>query len=127
MGGLAKVSGNLVSALVLLSGDLVVSLVSWAARGLAGVIDRICGSGENTAWRKRLWHAPRYNSTPVYETETGVLDVNATLASSSFPIAPAALVEKAKAVMESEFGTTPGNDGSCLAEDFQFVAPIVGP
>merc|ERR1719506_1580295 len=57
----------------------------------------------------------------------GELDVDATMQKSKFPISPEALIAKAKAVLGSEFGTKPGADASCLAEDFQFVAPIVGP
>merc|ERR1711972_1104447 len=44
-----------------------------------------------------------------------------------FPLEPAVLLEKAKTVLGCEFGTAPGADDSVLAEDFQFVAPIVGP
>lgn len=40
---------------------------------------------------------------------------------------PEDLLEKAKAVLGCEFGTAAGADHSVLAEDFQFVAPIVGP
>eukprot|EP00913_Durusdinium_trenchii_P003767 g3488.t1 len=42
-------------------------------------------------------------------------------------MATVALVKRAKEVLASEFGTLTGTDKSPLAEDFQFVAPIVGP
>lgn len=57
----------------------------------------------------------------------GEIDVEATLSRSTFPIKPAELLVKAKEVLASEFGTAEGCDGSCLSEDFQFVAPIIGP
>ena len=51
-----------------------------------------------------------------------------TLASSTFPILPAELIERAKRVLGADFGTAPGADATeYLADDFQFVAPIVGP
>eukprot|EP00186_Timspurckia_oligopyrenoides_P005034 CAMPEP_0182441792 /NCGR_PEP_ID=MMETSP1172-20130603/791_1 /TAXON_ID=708627 /ORGANISM="Timspurckia oligopyrenoides, Strain CCMP3278" /LENGTH=196 /DNA_ID=CAMNT_0024636327 /DNA_START=234 /DNA_END=824 /DNA_ORIENTATION=- len=48
--------------------------------------------------------------------------------SSTFPIAPESLIQLARNVMESEFGTKPGyNPDELLSSDFQFVAPIIGP
>ena len=58
----------------------------------------------------------------------GELDVAKTLAASSFPIKPEILIKRAKAVLAAEFGTRPGVDpDDLLSEDFQFVAPVVGP
>lgn len=57
----------------------------------------------------------------------GELDVEATLSNSTFPLKPDILLEKAKEVLGCEFGTVPGSSDSVLADDFQFVAPIVGP
>jgi len=58
----------------------------------------------------------------------GELDVEATLAASTFPIKPEELIKKAKIVLADEFGTRAGADPEALlANDFQFVAPIVGP
>merc|ERR1712217_322117 len=57
----------------------------------------------------------------------GELDIDATMAGSTFPIKPDELIKLAKGVLASEFGTKEGSEASCLAEDFQFVAPIVGP
>ena len=51
-------------------------------------------------------------------------DRRKTLARSSFPIKPDALVGKAKHVMSSMFGTL---EPDVLADDFRFVAPVVGP
>jgi len=129
MGVALSVCGNVTTAALLLSGDLVSTLASWVSRSLADVVDKVCGSGHNTARKKVAWHPPRYVNEPVYASEAvyGELDVKATMANSRFPIAPEDLIDKAKKVLASEFGTTEKIPGSCLAEDFQFVAPIVGP
>jgi hypothetical protein len=52
------------------------------------------------------------------------LDEEALLAESTFPIAPAALIEKCKACLLTNFGSAVPE---LLAEDFAFVAPVVGP
>uniref|UniRef100_A0A7S0B8F3 Uncharacterized protein n=1 Tax=Pyrodinium bahamense TaxID=73915 RepID=A0A7S0B8F3_9DINO len=131
MGNALSVCGNISAALLLLAGDLVASLATCMAQTLATLVDRICGSGKNTARRKVPWHEPRFTTVPQHvagaEDGFGELDVEATMAQSTFPIKPADLIAKAKQVLFSEFGTAEGHDGSCLAEDFQFVAPIIGP
>mmetsp|Transcript_52668 Transcript_52668/g.113814 ORF Transcript_52668/g.113814 Transcript_52668/m.113814 type:complete len:291 (-) Transcript_52668:38-910(-) len=131
MGSVLSVCGNLTAAVILLVGDILASVVSFTTHCLVNVIDRLCGSGKNTARRKVPWHKQRYTTAPVYvatrDPEIGELDVEATLKHSTFPIKPTELLRKAKEVLASEFGTAEGCDRSCLAEDFQFVAPIVGP
>lgn len=54
----------------------------------------------------------------------GEIDVTKTLQRSTFPLKPDQLVEKAKNVISQMFGTL---DNDVLAEDFRFVAPVVGP
>lgn len=128
MGIALSLCGNLSAFGILLAGDVVASLVTSISQTLANVVDRLCGSGKNTVRRKVAWHGQRYSTDPVYESGAhGGLDVQATLARSTFPIKPETLIEAAKSVLASEFGTAEGSDGSCLSEDFQFVAPIVGP
>jgi len=125
--------GNCHSAAILFSADLLVSVISGAARGLVDCIDFFTGSGHNTARKKIKWHEPRYTTAPVFRIARdepaffGEIDVQATLKASTFPISPDTLIEKVREVLLSEFGTKEGADGSCLADDFQFVAPIVGP
>ena len=51
------------------------------------------------------------------------LDETAWLAKSDFPISPDELITKAKLVLLENFGTSQPN---LLAEDFAFVAPVVG-
>eukprot|EP00927_Polykrikos_kofoidii_P002324 TRINITY_DN1089_c0_g1_i1.p1 TRINITY_DN1089_c0_g1~~TRINITY_DN1089_c0_g1_i1.p1 ORF type:complete len:294 (+),score=43.39 TRINITY_DN1089_c0_g1_i1:75-956(+) len=130
MGVALSILGNVCAATLLLAGDVVTSSITWLVHTSVNMIDRLCGSGQNTVRRKVAWHEPRFTTDPVYMPGRGVfgeLDIAATLARSTFPIKPEALVTKAKEVLASEFGTAAGSDGSCLAEDFQFVAPIVGP
>jgi len=125
--------GNCLSATILLAADLLVSCTGGCARLLVDGIDCCTGSGHNTARKKIAWHEQRYANAPVYRDAasdpgfTGELDVDATMKASSFPIGEDRLLELARGVMRSEFGTAEGHDGSCLADDFQFVAPIIGP
>eukprot|EP00928_Gymnodinium_smaydae_P048472 TRINITY_DN32403_c0_g1_i1.p1 TRINITY_DN32403_c0_g1~~TRINITY_DN32403_c0_g1_i1.p1 ORF type:complete len:288 (+),score=70.82 TRINITY_DN32403_c0_g1_i1:101-964(+) len=130
MGKAMSVLGNVTTSSILLVADLATSLITWTSRSLVGVVDCICGSGKNTVRRRVPWHEQRYSNAPVHSEggmSWGELDVDATMKQSTFPIKPPELVEKAKAVLGCEFGTAPGADASCLADDFQFVAPIVGP
>lgn len=132
MGNCLSIGGNVLAAAILLASDCVASAATWLGQTLAGAVDRICGSGHNTSRRKVPWHAQRYANAPEYlqggtQEGLGMLDEAATMAKSTFPIKPAELVEKARAVLASEFGTKEGADASVLADDFQFVAPIVGP
>jgi len=54
----------------------------------------------------------------------GEIDQAKTLKRSNFPLKPDQLVEKAKHVIATMFGTL---DHNVLADDFRFVAPVVGP
>mmetsp|Transcript_77902 Transcript_77902/g.137992 ORF Transcript_77902/g.137992 Transcript_77902/m.137992 type:complete len:295 (+) Transcript_77902:71-955(+) len=131
MGNILAAFGNLTAAAILLSGDLVTSVIAWSTRSLADFVDRICGSGVGTARKKAAWHEPRFINQPVYiessDNAYGELDIQATMGAGSFPLKPDELIAKAKAVLASEFGTAKDADDSCLADDFQFVAPIIGP
>jgi len=133
MGKCLSCLGNCQSAAILFFADLLVSIISGTARGLVDCIDFFTGSGHNTARKKIAWHPPRYTTAPVFRVARGEpgffgeIDVQATLKKSTFPISPDTLIDTAREVVMSEFGTAQGNDGSCLADDFQFVAPIVGP
>lgn len=57
----------------------------------------------------------------------GEVNVQQAFAKSSFPITPDNLVVRAKEVLspQIEIGTKDG--GECLADDFEFVAAVVGP
>lgn len=53
-----------------------------------------------------------------------VLDTSAMIARSDFPVRPERLIERAKEVIAADFGV---KDSDVLAEDFQFIFPIIGP
>lgn len=54
-----------------------------------------------------------------------IADDTALLAQSQFPIKAAPLIDLAKEVLSKGIGTK--DNGDCLAEDFEFVAAVVGP
>merc|ERR1712087_386788 len=126
--------GNLVSVIILLVADITSTLTRLAAYSTVALIDKCTGSGVNTVRAKIDWHPQRWATTPVMARDPqsgagfGELDVERTLQQSAFPIKPEALVRRAKEILAAEFGTRCGVDSaSLLSEDFQFVAPIVGP
>jgi len=123
--------GNLLAVCVLAIADAASTVPKVLAYAVVDLIDRLTGSGVNVCRKKIAWHAPRYTTAPVLAAradEYKELDVPATLAASTFPLAPEELIRKAKAVMAVEFGTKAGsNPDHYLTDDFQFVAPIVGP
>merc|ERR1719174_142136 len=49
------------------------------------------------------------------------------LEQSTFPIKPEALMKRAKYVLGPECGIGTLDEGNCLAEDFEFIAAVVGP
>lgn len=128
--------GNLVTVCLLLGADLLCTLIRLFVYSVVSLVDGCTGSGHGTARQKVAWHPQRWATVPVLARAPhdsaagygGELDVSKTLAASKFPISPEALVERAKAVLAAEFGTLAGADpDSLLADDFQFVAPVVGP
>lgn len=57
----------------------------------------------------------------------GEVDVRRAYRESSFPIEPDNLVNRAKEVLSPQIGIGTKDDGACLADDFEFVAAVVGP
>eukprot|EP00438_Fugacium_kawagutii_P036293 Skav217414 [mRNA] locus=scaffold2674:373608:381455:- [translate_table: standard] len=104
MGSILSVCGNVSTALVLLSSDVLCSLVQTTSNCLVDVVDTMCGSGKNTSRKKIAWHEQRYSNAPIYSgdkppgTSLGDLDVEKTMAQSKFPIAPKDLIQRAKEV-----------------------------
>ena len=134
LSGIPSAIGNLLTVMILLAADIASVVPRMLAYGAVSLIDRITGSGANTARAKIAWHPQRYATMPVMAREPadgsgfGELDVPATLSASTFLLKPDTLIEKAKAVLAAEFGTRAGADpDTLLSDDFQFVAPIVGP
>jgi hypothetical protein len=54
-------------------------------------------------------------------------DEEKMLMRSTFPIAPNKLMERAKVVLSPQVALGTKDGGACLADDFEFVAAVVGP
>lgn len=57
----------------------------------------------------------------------GEIDVESAYAKSTFPIAPPDLLSRARQVLSPEIEIGTKDSGACLADDFEFVAAVVGP
>lgn len=57
----------------------------------------------------------------------GEVDVRKAYAESTFPIAPENLILRAKEVLSPQLLIGLKDDGKCLANDFEFVAAVIGP
>mmetsp|Transcript_10079 Transcript_10079/g.24679 ORF Transcript_10079/g.24679 Transcript_10079/m.24679 type:complete len:241 (-) Transcript_10079:754-1476(-) len=57
----------------------------------------------------------------------GEIDVQQAFAKSSFPISPDDLLNRAREVLSPQISIGTMDDGDCLADDFEFVAAVVGP
>ena len=55
------------------------------------------------------------------------LDEESLMKQSSFPITPDQLISRAREVLSPEVGIGTMDGGACLADDFEFVAAVVGP
>lgn len=79
-----------------------------------------------TTFRAEGFSAP---APPTVKTSSlpGEIDVTAAYEKSTFPISPDALIVRAKQVLSPDVGIGTKDDGACLADDFEFVAAVVGP
>lgn len=57
----------------------------------------------------------------------GEVNSQQAFAESSFPIAPENLIARAKEVLSPQIEVGTKDGGECLADDFEFVAAVVGP
>jgi hypothetical protein len=55
------------------------------------------------------------------------VDIEQAFAKSTFPIKPEGLIARAKEVLSPEINLGISDGGACLADDFNFVAAVVGP
>jgi len=119
----------------LLTTNLIFIAITAGLRLVIQTIDVVCGSGEGTQGKALKFHEQRYSNDPVYAANPGFeldiseIDAAATLKKSTYPISPKALIAKCKTIIANEFGTRVGGQSpdELLADDFHFVAPIVGP
>lgn len=64
-------------------------------------------------------------STPTFTSQE--INVAKAFAESTFPITPEDLIARAKYISSPEVQIGVGDGGDCLAENFQFCGPVVGP
>lgn len=57
----------------------------------------------------------------------GEVDYDALEAANTFPHSPQSLIDRARTVLGRDVLLGQKDDGECLAEDFEFVAAVVGP
>jgi hypothetical protein len=87
-------AGNLSTAALLLSTNLIISSITYALRLTISTIDLVCGSGEGTQGKSIKWFEQRYSTEPVYAKNPQFdwniceLDSAATLKQSTYPIPP---------------------------------------
>ena len=78
-----------------------------------------------------ITQAERISSSVLHSTATttlvGEVDTEEAFKASTFPIAPYDLILRAKEVLGPKIGIGTQDDGACIADDFEFVAPVVGP
>jgi len=67
------------------------------------------------------------NAAHIMPKLVGEVDETALFAASTFPIAPMALIARAKVLLNPEIQLGQKDGGACLADDFEFVAAVVGP
>ena len=66
-------------------------------------------------------------SPPLPTLIPGEVNTQLQYAKSTFPIAADALLNRAKEVLSPQIEIGTKDDGKCLADDFEFVAAVVGP
>jgi len=99
--------------------------LEWLARIIVTGIDAALGV---EIWQDRIqWNTQRFKNVPVHtEANKEVVDEPKSLQLTEFPLSPEQLIQKTRAFTSKDikFGSkTP----EVLAEDFQFIFPIVGP
>jgi len=109
------------SAIILFSADFIMVAASFIGLAMVRVVDYVSGTNAERA----AFHGVRYKCDPVPCAENPQeIDVAKSLAKSNYPIPPHELIALCKALLKKDFGCS---SPELLAEDFQFVAPIVGP
>jgi len=111
--------GHLYCTFALYVASLLIKLIEFLIRSLVSIVTSLTGIEEK---KPKTW-IQTYSTEPSY-TETHFLDEQSMLNSSDFPIKPEDLIEKCKEVIRHEFGCV---KPELVAEDFQFIFPVVGP
>merc|ERR1712038_1562035 len=74
----------------------------------------------------RPYNLQRVHNDLVYETPKSIINEKASLRNSNFALSPEKLIEKTKALLSKE-AALGSLKPELLADDFQFVFPVVGP
>ena len=122
---LLRVMGHAAAIVVTLVWTLSTALIGKIGRLVLNVLDGITGSGKDL--ERPVPHAPRFTTAPIYKADGKLqeeLDAEAMFKASGYPLAPETLCAKAKALLAKEFKA---GVEEYLSDDFQFVAPVVGP
>eukprot|EP00092_Neocalanus_flemingeri_P013719 GFUD01014797.1.p1 GENE.GFUD01014797.1~~GFUD01014797.1.p1 ORF type:complete len:269 (+),score=70.46 GFUD01014797.1:48-854(+) len=119
LGKIIRTAGHLYCTLALYLASLLIELIDFLIRKLVTIVTAVTGI-ENK--KPKPW-IQTFSTEPVW-TEKNFLDEQSMLDRSDFPIKHADLVEKCKAVLRTQFGC---EKPELLAEDFQFIFPVVGP
>jgi len=123
--------GSLLRSVVLFISIAILTIFGYAifaldfvARFLATGLERL--TGVEIEQDKREWNRQRFFNEPLYAVDNEIIDEPRSLQKSSFGFSPAQLIEKTKTFVSKEvkFGS---KNPDVLAEDFQFIFPIVGP
>jgi len=120
-----RLIGHVLSVILLVIGSLSIKIVDTIIRFLVNMIKSVTGAKIEKDSMK--FHVQREEVRPEYENkEIGDIDVKTTLSKSSYPFSPEDLIKKVKILVspEAEFGS---KNPDLLADDFQFVFPVVGP
>merc|ERR1711997_557915 len=121
--------GHLFCVISLITGAWCIRLTDWMVRTYVSFVQLLTGAEIEKDRRK--WHPQReIMSNLIYDPrdtpEIGILDEKETLKNSSFPLDPEKVISLTKNLLspEAEFGS---KKPELLAEDFQFIFPVVGP
>lgn len=122
-----QIFGHASSVIVLLAGSFSIRLSDWFVRSIVAFIQSI--SGAIIPRDNQKFHSQRAKGQPFYENDdpkAGVINEKATLETTPFTYSPEDLISKTKQLIapEAELGS---KKPDLLADDFQFVFPVVGP
>merc|ERR1711892_1385955 len=119
LGKIIPTAGHLYSTLALLPTSLLIELIESVVRNHVSAVITVTGIEKKNA---KPW-TQLYSTEPVL-SEKHFLGEKIMLSKSDFPIKPAELVERCKNIVRHNLGA---EKPDALAEDFQFIFPVVGP
>ena len=105
---------------------VAISTLLFAASGIG--VDAFAGARSKNML-EASGHVVGSPSTRLFSTSSviGEVDIEGAYKESSFPIAPDDLISRAKEILSPEISVGTKDGGACIAEDFEFVAAVVGP